>query len=245
MLKRAIALLLAMLLIPGTGLGSMAWKENTPAQKVLRNYITNVNAFLTEQGEQPINSLFEMYDGQAVFGITVFPDAETPETVEITVTLTYDSLNTLQLRVSEISRFPVIAAAFLRALDPGKISYDEAKRVPSAKAKKAADAPLDSFEEEVETLNGESPRTYYAYYPNQMHNGVSWMQMTIVFPMAGLWDGETIVEGALPTRGPDTYSGNDANYEGYYSRDDYNHLEVFATETPEPDSAAAEFDPYY
>ena len=69
--------------------------------------------------------------------------------------------------------------------------------------------------------------------------------MTIVFPMAGLWDGETIVEGALPTRGPDTYSGNDASYEGYYSQDDYNHLEVFATETPEPDSAAAEFDPYY
>ena len=34
----------------------------------------------------------------------------------------------------------------------------------------------------------------------------------------------------------------DQDYEGYYSRDDYNHFEVFSTATPEPDSAAAEYD---
>ena len=50
--------------------------------------------------------------------------------------------------------------------------------------------------------------------------------------------------------GGDTYHGTgileeeeaDPDYEGYYSSDDYNHFEVFATATPEPDSAAAEYD---
>ena len=245
MVKRLLSLLLILLLIPVTVTADMAWKENTPGQKTLRQYIENVNQYLEQQGEQPANSLFEMYDKQAVFGITLFPDAETPENVEITVTMTYDSLNTLELRVSDVSRFPAIAAAFLRALEPGNVSYEEGRRIPAEKAKKAADAPLDSFEETVEMLNGETPRTYYAYFPNQWNNGVNWIQLTIVFPLAGLWKGGNILEGALPTRGPDTYSGNDPNYEGYFSEDDYTHLEVFATETPEPDSAAAEYDPYH
>ena len=245
MVKRCLALLLVLLLLPAAGTGDLAWRQDTPAQQVLQKYITDVNAFLTEQGEQPVNSLFEMYKTQAVFGITLFPDAETPENVEITVTLTYDTLNMLQLRVSDIARFPVIAAAFIRALEPETMTFQDALSVPAAKAKKAAAEPANSFEEEIETLNGDSPRTYYAYYPNQYGNGISWMQLTIVFPLAGLWDGGTVLEGALPTRGPDTYSGNDANYEGYFSEDDYTHLEVFATETPEPDSAAAEYDPYH
>ena len=29
---------------------------------------------------------------------------------------------------------------------------------------------------------------------------------------------------------------------GYFSKDDYDHFEFFTTPTPEPDSAAAEFD---
>jgi len=245
MVKRFLTILFILLLLPTAAPADMAWKENTPAQKTLRQYMESVNHYLAEQGEQPVNSLFEMYDKQAVFGITLFPDAEMPENVEITVTMTYDSLNTLELRVSDISRFPSIAAAFLRALEPGNVSYEEGMRVPAEKAKRAAAAPLDSFEETVELLNGESPRTYYSYYPNQWSNGVNWIQMTIVFPLAGMWEGGSILEGALPTRGPDTYSGNDPNYEGYFSEDDFTHLEVFATETPEPDSAAAEYDPYH
>ncbi len=245
MVKRRFALLLVLLILPAAARGEIAWRQDTPAQKVLRKYITDVSAFLAEQGEQPVNSLFEMYKTHAVFGITLFPDAETPENVEITVTMTYDSLNMLQLRVSDVVRFPVIAAAFLRALEPETMTFEEALAIPALKAKRAASEPANSFEEEIEPLNGDSPRTYYAYFPNQYDNGISWLQMTIVFPLAGLWDGGTVLEGALPTRGPDTYSGNDANYEGYFSEDDYTHLEVFATETPEPDSAAAEFDPYH
>ena len=35
---------------------------------------------------------------------------------------------------------------------------------------------------------------------------------------------------------------DDPEYEGYFSTDDYTHLEVFTTATPEPGSAAAEND---
>jgi hypothetical protein len=199
-----------------------------------------VNTFLIEQGEQEINTRFEMYDQLAVLGITAAPNAETPEGVEITVRLTYDSINSVQVRVDETARFSVIAAAFLQALYPETMSAEEAIRVPAARAKKAQENPGNSFEDEVEELNGTSPRMYYAYYPDQYHDGVSWMQMTIIFPLAGYWEGTGVVDGATPTKGPDTYSGNDKEYDGYFSEDDYRHYEVFMTATPEPDSPAGE-----
>ncbi len=240
MVRRLLCLLLLLLLVSSFALGDLQWKENTPAQQMLKNYITLVNDFLTEQGEQEINSLFELYERLAVLGITRFPDAETPEEVEITATLTYDSINLLTLRVSDGSRFPGIAAAFLRALMPERITLQQAMEDPADRARKAAKNPTTSFEDVVEELNGVSPRVYYAYYPNQYADGVSWLQMTIVFPLAGAWDGNGILNGATATRGPDTYSGNDREYEGYYSEDDYTHLEIFTTATPEPDSAAGD-----
>ena len=51
-----------------------------------------------------------------------------------------------------------------------------------------------------------------------------------------------MVDGETPTKGPDTYSGNDAEYDGYFSKDDYQHYEVFVTATPEPDSPAGELE---
>ena len=243
MVRRLVALLAAAaLFLPGTGMASIIWKENTPGQKLLKEYITNVNTSLIEQGEQEINTCFEMYDQLAVLGITSAPGAETPEEVEITVRLTYDSINSVQLRVNEAERFPVIAAGFLQALYPETMTVSEAIRVPAERTKKALANPENSFEDEVEELNGTSPRMYYAYYPDQYHDGVNWMQMTIIFPLAGYWEGTGVVDGETPTKGPDTYSGNDAEYEGYFSRDDYNHYEVFMTPTPEPDSPAGELE---
>ena len=241
MVKRLAALITAAaLLLPVTGTASVTWKENTPGQKILKEYITNVNTFLIERGEMEVNTCFEMYDQLAVFGITAAPGAETPEGVEITVKLTYDSINSVQLRVNETERFPVIAASFLQALYPETMTADEAEKVPDERTKKALANPENSFEDEVEELNGTSPRTYYAYYPDEYHNGVSWMQMTIIFPLAGYWEGTGVVDGETPTKGPDTYSGNDAEYDGYFSKDDYKHYEVFVTATPEPDSPAGE-----
>ena len=246
MVKRILAvLLILMLAVPTAGLASLRWKENTPAQKILRTYIENVNIYLAEQGEQEVNSIFELYDKFAELGITAEEGAEIPEGVEITVYLYHDTINSLTLRVNDVYRFPPIAAAFLRAINPKGMTTQEALAKPSEKAGAAAANPLNSFEDPVEELNGTSPRAYYAYYPDQYHDGVNWIQLTIVFPLAEYWNGEEQVQsGETPTKGPDTYSGNDAEYEGYYSTDDYKHLEVFVTPTPEPDSPAGELDPY-
>ena len=82
---------------------------------------------------------------------------------------------------------------------------------------------------------------YYAYFPNQYSDEVNWLQMTLIFPLAGEWDGEGLILG---TAADQEYIPEDADpdYEGYLRDDDYTHYEVFSTATPEPDSAAAEYD---
>ena len=241
MVKRLLALLaVAVLFWPGTGSASIAWRDKTPGQKMLKDYIENVNRFLVEQGEQEINTCFEMYNQLAVLGITSAPNAETPEGVEITAKLTYDSINSVELRVSEVERFAVIAAALIRGLYPETMTAAQAVMAPTARAKAALKNPENSFEDEVEELNGTSPRTYYAYLPDQYHDGVNWIQLTIIFPLAGYWEGSGIIDGATPTKAPDTTSDHDPEYEGYYSQDPYRHYEFFVTPTPEPDSPAGE-----
>ena len=177
-----------------------------------------------------------------VFGITSEPEAEVPENVEITAKLFPETVNSLQVRVSDVSRFPRIAASFIQALSPETITREEALKAPTNRMQRAASAPETSFEDQVEDLNGTVPYIYYAYYPNQYHDGVSWLQMTIVFPLEGYWDGRGTVTGSEVTRGPDNYSDHSEDYEGYDSDDDYTHYEIFSTPTPEPDSAAAELD---
>lgn len=175
-----------------------------------------------------------------MLGITARDGAEEPEGVEITVRLLYRTINNLQLRVSDPARFANIAGAFLWALDPENTDRKSALETPAKKAAQATREPQTSFEDPVDELNGTYPRVYYAYYPNQYRDGVNWLQMTVIFPLEGAWDGSGAVTVAAETRAPDTYSGNDANYDGYFAEDDYTHYEVFVTETPEPDSAAGE-----
>jgi len=244
-LRRLILLAAAFLLLASGAGAEIRWKEETQGQKLLKTYVETANRFLESQGEQPVNSLFEMYRNFAVFGITRLNDAETPEGVEITARLFEKAIDSLEVRVSDLGRFPRIAAAFLQAMTPDTTTMEESLRVPAERAAKAAASPQNSYEEELEELNGTAPRVYYAYYPNQYQDGVSWMQMTIIFPMEGYWDEYGgVINNPVVTKGPDTYSGNSEDYEGYYSRDDYSHLDVFTTPTPEPDSAAAELDPY-
>ncbi|MBQ3278144.1 MAG: hypothetical protein IJG94_03185 [Clostridia bacterium] len=242
MVRRILAVLagLAVLLVAAFGAADLAWQADTPGQQALRAYMDRVNVFLQEMGEQPVNSLFEMYKQLATFGITAREGADEPEGVEISVSLLYDAINSLVLRVNDPGRFPVIAAALIQALNPDTISRESALSVPQERARKAAKNPQNSFEDPVEELNGTQPRMYYAYYPNQYRDGVNWLQMTIIFPLEGTWDGSSTTTAAETTKAPDTWSGNDANYDGYFSSDDYTHYEIFTTATPEPDSAAAE-----
>ena len=68
----------------------------------------------------------------------------------------------------------------------------------------------------------------------------------IIFPIKGYWNEETgITDNEASPKTPDRDSDQDAEYDGYYSTDDYEHLRIFTTATPEPDSAAAEYDDFY
>lgn len=239
--RRFLALLTVLLLIPALATAGMNWKQETGGQRILKYYIDKVNENLLSLNEQPVNSLFECYRSFAVMGITDLADAEIPEEVEITAQLFGTSINSIVVRVGNPSRFAPIAASFLQAAAPETALKDQFA-ITTEKAKLFLQTPDDSFEEEVTELNGTSVYSYYAYYPDQYHDGVNWMQMTLVFPIEGYEpeEGSNITEGVVVTKGPDTYSGNNEDYEGYFSEDKFSHLEVFVQATPEPDSAAAE-----
>jgi hypothetical protein len=242
MVKRFFLFALAAVLAWTSAGAEIAWPENTGGQRMLKAYAETANRFLIEQGEAGINSLFEAYPGLEVFGITDLPGAEVPEQVEITANLFPESINSLQVRVSEPARFPRICAAFLQALSP-ETTREDALTVPTQRMQRAAKAPENSFEDEVETLNGTEPYVYYAYYPNQYHDGVNWLQMTIVFPLEGSWDGGGFLTGAQTTPRAENHIDYEPDYEGSnLPPDDYVHYEIFVTATPEPDSAAAEED---
>ena len=243
MVRRIAVLLLILALIPAGGLADLKLREDTQGQKMLKTYMAHVNEFLVEQGELEVNTIFDQNRDVAELGITAGENAELPEDVTVTVYLYYDSINSVLLRVNDVNRFPAIAAAFLQAMSPRTMTGQEALKEPAARAKAARENPGNSYEETVEELNGTVPRAYYAYYPNQYRDGVNWIQLTIIFPMEGYWDEEAgVLSEAAETRAPSYDSDQDKEYEGYYSQDKYDHYETFATPTPEPDSAAAEFD---
>ncbi len=242
MVKRIGFLFLAVSLLVSGALADIAWKTDTPGQQMLKAYIESANSYLSAEGEKPVNSLFEMYPSIAVMGITDKANAETPENIEITVSLLNDRIDRLQLRVCETDRFPRVAGALIRALYGENISAENAMKAPEDLAARASKTPRNSYEEPVEELNGRIPRFYYAYYPDQYHDGRNWLQMTLIFPMDAAWNGTEMIIGDPETKGVDPSSGVSEDYEGYFSKDDYTHFEVFSTPTPEPDSAASEYD---
>ena len=248
MVKRICALFLVLVLIAGSSCADLKLYESTPGQKMLKNYMANVNAFLSENGEEEINRIFDQQETVVELGITATNDAYEPEDVTVTVYLTYGSIYYLLLRVNDTARFPRIAAAFRRALNPDTITAEEALKIPTARASKAVRNPTDSFEDKVEEeiLQGTAPREFYAYYPNQYSNNINWIQLMIIFPMEGYTDEERgIISGETGTKPPPSDEDQDEGYEGYNPQDDYTHLELFSTPTPEPDSAAAEYDIFH
>ena len=235
-MKKRIALLLVMCLLPACALGEISWPQDpTPGQAQLADYIAAVNAHLTELSLPEINTVYECYPGFAVLGVMREGASElVPDGVEMTFTLHSDAVNTLQLRVSDPDLFAGIAAACIRAASPG-MTLQEARTQPDAYVRAVKENPRRAFEDEVAALNGEAPRVYYAYYPNQYADGVNWLQLTLVFPLGGT--GGAI--SATPTP-PPAADDADTEFAGYFSQDEHTHLEVFTTPTPEPDSAAAE-----
>ena len=239
-MRKVTAFLLLLMMMAGTALADMRWpKLNTAGQEQLQGYILRVNENLTAQGQGQINSIFEFYETFATMGATAADNAEVPEGVEMTFFLNADGVQTLQLRVSDAGRFTSIAAACFQAVSPTVITLEAALSEASRYVQRTLDAPYTAFEDEVNTLQGLAPRVYFAYYPNQYADGVDWRQATLVFPLPGSEDAPLAViteSGAsLDVDGNELFSMNTRTYD-----DNYQHLEVFLTPTPEPDSAANE-----
>lgn len=255
MVKRICALVLVLLLLTsGSSLADLKLKDKNPAQKMLSTYIGNVNDFLAENGEMELNRIFDETNTVVELGITSSDEDYEPDIV-VDIYLRYDSLHYLVLRVNSTDRFPAVAGAFLRALNPQTMTQAESLAAPTKRAKKAAENPNDSFsdhefdiyaDKEQEILNGEKPQSFYAYFPNQYHNGENWLQLMIIFPLKGYWNEEDgVINNEDAPKGQDRDSDQDKEYDGYYALDDYEHLRVFTTATPEPDSAAAEYDEFF
>ena len=232
---RAAILLTICIMIMSSAAAELIWPDAlTPAQMALQTYIGQVNSNLVLCGQQTINTTFEMYPTFASLGATSDSSQLTPEGVELYVTMYDTSLNKLELLVSDPTRFGNAAAACLQAASPETMTIEDALEYVQTYVQRVVSAPQNSFEEAINEMNGTSPRAYFAYYPDMFRDGVNWMQLTVIFPLAGANDAFT---GAAPQ------TESDATYEGYIDympEDDYTHFEVFATATPEPDSPAGE-----
>ncbi|MCH5287499.1 MAG: hypothetical protein J1E43_08750 [Christensenellaceae bacterium] len=240
MRKLAALLLALMMMSSATALAEMNWpKLTTAGQEQLRDYISRVNGNMTVQGQPAVNSIFEFYETFATMGVTSADNADIPESVELTFLLSADGPQTLQLRVSDAGRFAAIAAACVQASSPTAIALETALTETTQFVQQTLSEPYTIIEDTVNVVQGASPRVYYAYYPNQYSDGVDWRQLTLVFPLPGSEDAPVAVTPepavALDADSNEVYSMNTRTYE-----EEYQHLEVFLTPTPEPDSAANE-----
>ncbi len=242
-MKKALAALLLCVLFLTPALAEISWPPAlTSGQAALRNYVDTVNLTLTQMGAGVIDMQYEMYTSFASLGMD---GAETAETTEMYFLLGDGGLHSLTLRICEPDAFEKVAAACLAA-SSASISLESAQSLTARHAKVLRDdlarkqsdpsnAMTHSYEEAVVDLQGSEPRAYFAYYPNQYGDGKSWLQMTLIFARPGSAGGNLGLAGATPA----PYY-EDPEYEGFFSQDNYNHLEVFVTPTPEPDSAAME-----
>ena len=249
MVKRILALLLALLMITGCGYADeLDLRDSTPAQKTLKTYMEKVNELLVENGELEINKVFDQTDYTADLGVVSLPDAYDPEHVSVTVYMKYDGIHYLLLRVDDVYRFPKIAGAFIRALNPEKMTWEQAMETPTQRAQKAISNPHDSYtdyeynkyaDRDTEILNGEQPQISYAYKPDQPIDKKSWLEMMIIFPMPEYWDQQEGVITKVETTDPPFDEEGEG---GYFAENRLVVMETYSTPTPEPDSAAMEYD---
>lgn len=242
-MKKFALLMLCLLLSTVSALAEIQWPAVlTSGQAALRNYVDQVNLILTQEDAGVIDMQYELY---ATFASMGMDGADAPESVEIYFLLGENGLHSLTLRLCDADRFEKVAAACLSCASTA-IKLEDARTLAAgyadvlrrdlkAFAANPQEAMTNSFEEDVNDLQGNQPRAYFAYYPNQYGDGNHWLQMTLIFARPGS-EGASLAAADLtpaPNAEPD-------EYEGYFSQDNYNHLEVFATPTPEPDSAAME-----
>lgn len=235
-MKKLISLLLCLLMLT-SACAEIQWPAAmTSGQAALRNYVDTVNLTLAQQGAGVIDMQYELYTAFASLGMD---GADAPETVEMYFQLGDGGLHSLTLRLCDADRFEKVASACLAAASSA-ISLESARSLVAGYADvmrkdKATDDMTHSFEEPVNELQSDQPRAYFAYYPNQFGDGNSWLQMTLIFARPGSAVNDLAVAGLTPP--PPTEA---VEYEGFFAQDNFNHLEIFTTPTPEPDSAAME-----
>lgn len=241
-MKKLAALLLCLLMMT-SAMAELEWPAAlTSGQAALRNYVDTVNLTLAQMRAGVIDMQYELYPSFASLGMD---GDETAESTEMQFLLGDGGLHSLTLRICDPDRFEKIAAACLSA-SSSSIALESAQKLTAgyadilrkdlaAKQTDPQNAMTHSFEEPVNELQGDQPRAYFAYYPNQYGDGKHWLQMTLIFARPGSAGG--ILSTADATPAPPT---EDVEYEGYFSQDNYQHLEIFTTPTPEPDSAAME-----
>ena len=239
---RALCAMLCFCMIRA-GAAAAPWPDApTAGQQALMAYIDAVNEALTAQGEQPVNSVFECWPTLAVLGITEFPDMDVPESVEMTFALSAQSVDRLDLRVSETGRFTAIASALIRAASGNAMPLEEARREPAAYVKRVGKNPENSFADTVIPEKGDKSRVYFAYYPNQYHDGVNWLCMTLIFARDGTGSLDTTPEPDLreekrPLSAEDEYEYW-VDYGFSENLEDMDRLDVTISPSPEPDSPA-------
>lgn len=251
-MKKLAALLLSLLMMTSAACAQISWPADmNGGQQALRTFVSDANVALAALNAGQIDMVYELYPAFASLGMNGrdIPDVFSGEPalpLEMYFTLTDEGLHMLQLRLSEPERFAEIAAACLYASSPAYIGVEQAlsvtqyyedlvlKDIAAFRASGNDSTLRSSFEEPVEELQGVQPRAYFAYWPDQYGDGTDWVQMTLVFPRPGTEGGKLITVSVTPA------PTEDDMYEGYFSKDSYNHLEVFVTPTPEPDSAAME-----
>lgn len=223
-----LAAVMVVAILPASG--ELAFPVNlTPGQEALKQYVEQVNYDLALQNQFPINAVLEFYPFYSTMAIIEGPSLDFPDGVELSFSLYQDSINSLELRCSRVSQFGKIAGALVHALSPESITLEDALIEPTAKMQLALANPTDSFEDKVIETNGDRPRVYYAYYPNRYRDGVNWLQMTIIFPLA-----EYVGTSVMSTPAP--YVTEEPEGAVYDQYDNLTHLEIFTTPTPEPDT---------
>lgn len=237
-MKRLAALLLVLTMTLSAALAELPWPAPaTGGQAALQDYIERVNANLTALGQPRVNSLFECYPAFATLGVTASDLSDVPEDVEMTFSLDAQGVTQLQLRVCDSGRFPALAAACIQACSPSAITLEEAMAAPTRYVQRSLDNPHAAFEDAVNTQPGATPRVYYAYYPNQYSDERNWLQLTLIFPLPG---SPEVPVSLTPEPGQPAAEDEDAFY-GADTRtytEEYSHLQIFTSPTPEPDSAA-------
>ena len=181
-MKKLTALLLCLLMMT-SALAEIEWPPTlTNGQAALRNYVDEVNLTLTQQKAGVIDMAYEVYAAFASLGMN---GEEAPETAEMQFLLGTDGMHSLVLRLCDADQFEQVAAACLMAAS-SQIKPEDAKAIVASYAKvmradvqnrvSSSDAMTHSFEEDVIELQGDQPRAYFAYYPNQYGDGRSWLQ---------------------------------------------------------------------